>query len=268
MKPLISLSFDDGRIDNYTIVRPLLKRYNLPATFNITTAFVNGEAEKGWLAPHAPMNAEQVRALFSEPLFEIAGHGYWHENTQTDIVDGLDGLLRLLDAPMLTPSGNGFASPGTGLTPEAWRAMQPALQQAHVRYARLSLCYRSHARLKTLARKAARLLHLPRLYAYAYGDTLMGEPEGGIVRSVPVLSSIRVGELMALVSKAVREEKACVLMFHSIVPREEMKDNWDYELSQFEDFCRRLADLQTQGLLRVATTMDVVNALAQVKGEK
>ena len=42
-KALISFSFDDGRIDNYEILYPLLKQYNLPATLNITTGFVKGD---------------------------------------------------------------------------------------------------------------------------------------------------------------------------------------------------------------------------------
>lgn len=30
---IISLSFDDGRYDNYTNVLPILRKYDIPATF-------------------------------------------------------------------------------------------------------------------------------------------------------------------------------------------------------------------------------------------
>ncbi|CAK8725058.1 hypothetical protein GMJAKD_15495 [Candidatus Electrothrix aarhusensis] len=39
---LIVLTIDDGYLDFYKIAFPLLKKYNLPATFFVTTEFVNG----------------------------------------------------------------------------------------------------------------------------------------------------------------------------------------------------------------------------------
>ena len=45
-KAYISFSFDDGRIDNYTKAYPILKKHNLPATFNITTGYIEGKIRK------------------------------------------------------------------------------------------------------------------------------------------------------------------------------------------------------------------------------
>ncbi|MBK6983995.1 MAG: polysaccharide deacetylase family protein [Bacteroidetes bacterium] len=36
-KKRIALTFDDGYLNNYSIAWPILKKYNLPATFYITT---------------------------------------------------------------------------------------------------------------------------------------------------------------------------------------------------------------------------------------
>ena len=47
-KCLVSLSFDDGRIDNYTMAYPILKKIDLPATFNITMGYVTGSVEMYW----------------------------------------------------------------------------------------------------------------------------------------------------------------------------------------------------------------------------
>ena len=84
-KALINLSFDDGRIDNYNILYPLLKKYNLSATLNITTGFVRGESRLKGLAPTEPMNVDMVKEMFQDPLVEIASHGYYHLNTKEDI---------------------------------------------------------------------------------------------------------------------------------------------------------------------------------------
>lgn len=44
----IAISFDDGYIDNYTTAKPLLEKYNLPATFFITNNNIESPAEFWW----------------------------------------------------------------------------------------------------------------------------------------------------------------------------------------------------------------------------
>lgn len=46
-RALINFSFDDGRRDNFDIAYPILKHYDCPATFNITTGYITGEMKKG-----------------------------------------------------------------------------------------------------------------------------------------------------------------------------------------------------------------------------
>lgn len=91
-KALITFSFDDGRVDNYTIAFPILKKYGLPATFNITTGFVEGKFEEGKLTPASPMNLDMVKRLYADDTMEIAGHGYWHKNELSDILEGVNTL--------------------------------------------------------------------------------------------------------------------------------------------------------------------------------
>lgn len=84
-KCLVSLSFDDGRIDNYTMAYPILKKIDLPATFNITMGYVTGKLTPGNPTDVKQMNVDMVRELFSNNKFEIAGHGWAHQNDITDI---------------------------------------------------------------------------------------------------------------------------------------------------------------------------------------
>ncbi len=44
----IALTFDDGYLDNYAIARPLLEKYNLPATFFICSGNIGSYAEFWW----------------------------------------------------------------------------------------------------------------------------------------------------------------------------------------------------------------------------
>lgn len=41
-KAIVTLSFDDGRIDNYRVAKEILLPNNIPATINIATGYIDG----------------------------------------------------------------------------------------------------------------------------------------------------------------------------------------------------------------------------------
>lgn len=47
-KKSVAITFDDGYEDNYLIAKPLLEKYNLPATFFITSKSINSANEFWW----------------------------------------------------------------------------------------------------------------------------------------------------------------------------------------------------------------------------
>jgi len=165
----VCFSFDDGRIDNYTIAYPILKKYHLPATFNVTTGYVEGKFPKNRLTYAKPMTIDMVKELSHDPMVEIAGHGYWHKNTIEDILLGISSLKHYLGDDKI----EGFASPGTGLDLCYYHNHKEELLNGGINYVRLSLRYLCLPKLKTLIRKASRVLPLPILYRWAYQDTLM-----------------------------------------------------------------------------------------------
>jgi len=75
------ITFDDGFSDNHEIVLPLLKKYDLVATFFICSGFVEGEHDisRRFRNYHnmRPMNWGQVRELVSEGM-EIGAHTHSH----------------------------------------------------------------------------------------------------------------------------------------------------------------------------------------------
>ncbi len=48
LKNSVCITFDDGYIDNYTYARPILEKYDCPATFFLSTAFVGSEDVFWW----------------------------------------------------------------------------------------------------------------------------------------------------------------------------------------------------------------------------
>lgn len=262
-KAYVSFSFDDGRVDNYTTVCPILRKYQLPATFNITTGYVEGKFEKGSLTYAEPMDMQMVKDLYQDPMMEIAGHGYWHRNTVADIIQGVSELIRLLGIPKGTI--NGFASPGTGLDMNYYHQHKMELRENGIEYIRLSLRYLSSPRMKTCIRKVSRVLPFPILYRWAYQDTLMNKVEDDLIYSVPVLAPVSVAQLKSLIESVVKQKKVCVLMFHSIVESGNTRDNWDYDKDKFDALCKYLYVAQQKGQLEVVTSQKAYQIL---KAEK
>lgn len=69
----VLITFDDGYEDNFSIVVPILQKYNVPAIFFIATGLVGSEV--GGLKM---MNWEEIKNISINNLFEIGGHTITH----------------------------------------------------------------------------------------------------------------------------------------------------------------------------------------------
>jgi peptidoglycan/xylan/chitin deacetylase (PgdA/CDA1 family) len=83
----LSITFDDGYLDNYTVAAPILRRLGLPATFFVTTSFVGSTGfvapwDKKLSNPPGWMSWDQVRAL-RRWGFDIGCHTDTHINLAT-----------------------------------------------------------------------------------------------------------------------------------------------------------------------------------------
>jgi peptidoglycan/xylan/chitin deacetylase (PgdA/CDA1 family) len=83
MAGTLSITFDDGYLDNYEVAAPILCRLRLPATFFVTTGFIGSSIvapwDQGLPTRQSWMNWDQVRSLVSQG-FEIGCHSDTHLN--------------------------------------------------------------------------------------------------------------------------------------------------------------------------------------------
>jgi len=77
----ITLTFDDGYLNTYETVLPLLKKYNLPATIFLTTNL----EEKPCLGNLPRPNWEQIKEMQKSGLVEIEVHGHNHKNLKNEV---------------------------------------------------------------------------------------------------------------------------------------------------------------------------------------
>ena len=75
----VIITFDDGYRDTYTIVFPLLKRYNLKATVFLVAGRI--AQTNTWDATHEPlMDTREIREMADSGLVEFGLHSYDHAN--------------------------------------------------------------------------------------------------------------------------------------------------------------------------------------------
>lgn len=95
----VVLHFDDAYLDNHVAAMPILRRHGMPATVFASTDFVDPssglrpgmDAGKGvrW---DGYMNADELRAMDADPLFEVACHGTDHARVAVGPPTGAERL--------------------------------------------------------------------------------------------------------------------------------------------------------------------------------
>ncbi|MCD6013155.1 MAG: polysaccharide deacetylase [Flavipsychrobacter sp.] len=76
---VILLTFDDGYVNNFTYVYPVLKEFGWQATFFIIGGMLDGTYNERGQGADEKMNVEQLRQL-NPAIVQLAMHGHHHKN--------------------------------------------------------------------------------------------------------------------------------------------------------------------------------------------
>ncbi len=252
----VILSFDDGRKDNYRAAKEVLEQKKIPATFNITTGYIIGDLDdKDKPGPHEPMNVDELQELARLELFEIAGHGYRHDNDINNLINGVVGLREMLPGIEIS----GIASPHSQFDLNKLKIAKELFLKNGIKYLRISNDYSKMNKAKIWIRRINRLLHIPFLYYYVNKNALNNRNDF-LLHSVPVIKDNSFLEVLSFVKKAVKdsktEDKICILMFHSVLKKNEpFYDDlfsWDYD--KFFKLCNSLKELENKQIIQIIKT--------------
>jgi len=132
----LSITFDDGYLDNLEVAAPILERNGLPATFFVTTGFIGSQIIAPWdrNLPRQPgwLSWDQVRCLLDTGLFEIGNHTDTHLDlgrADPEAIRAELGISQRKLAEALGASASLFAYPFGGqdnITPRARELVREA----------------------------------------------------------------------------------------------------------------------------------------------
>lgn len=253
----ICLSFDDGRLDNYRVVKDILLHRNLKATFNITTAYIENKiANNLFHCPNNPLSMTMIKELYEYGIIEIAAHGHNHLNTIEDWKSGIEKLKHWLGADWYN-QGIGIASPNCGITTQELTGLQTELTSLNIRYIRIGLINQFNL-LQRIISYLSRKTKSRFLFYLAAQNSLDILGKNSYVYSVPVLKEHTIEQIKYTLDKVIMHKKDCVLMFHSILkPGEEYYDSmWSWDYAKFTQLCDYLVDLKNSKQIEVIKTKE------------
>ncbi len=260
-KAIISLSFDDGREDNYRLFKKFTIPHNIPVTLNVATAYVDGSMPaESWPTKKGPMTKEQIIELSGCSSIELALHGDAHDNTEPDVRAGRDKLASWIGSP---EDGKwGFASPYSKLPVEDFVSPDaPPFFKNDILYMRTGLKKEPLTQLQEICRKACKLLPLPIFYHTTYGYAFMQECPDKVIYSFPIFNALSFAYVKGIIDTAIRYKGAVTLMFHSIEPDSASVDEWSWDSDKFRKLCAYLVKMQKRNKLDIATTRDLYNKI-------
>lgn len=255
MKKIV-LSFDDSREDFYTRVFPLLKKYNIPATLNVISGFVNGTAKINMpSADNKAMTSSQVVECQESGLVEIACHGATHDNTK-------EGVLRNIEDMKtwgINVEGIGFASPTSILTNENIHAtgIDSLVDNGTLSYVRSGIRTRREGLVYSAFTLIDSKIRSSCLFYRLNKRCIIGNNSPKILPSVAVNYYHTTPQVKKLIAK-IHDGDAVILNFHSVLQKSDVgygRDKFYWEESKFEAL---LKELKSDNSVNVLTTKDLL----------
>lgn len=250
----VVLAFDDGRSDMITNVVPLLEKYSLPATFNITTGYIDGSLRQhNRFCENKPAHLVDLLKLKNNSLFEIASHGDQHLNSASDIKNSIIKLKKW----GIIEKKCGFGSPGHGMDCLTDDQIIHVKNQLDLDYIRIGTRLKSNV-LAKVERQIVTRFDFESGFRKIYSKCL-NEYKADVYKCIPYNKRMNIDRMkdMALLSGS--ENKVLIILFHSVLKKEEICfnniENIDFIL--FENLIHYLYKLRQSSKINIEKLIDV-----------
>ena len=255
----IALSFDDGRMDNYVMAKEILEPLQVPATFNITVGYIKKEDKIEKPSDHEPMTIEQLKELSSNTQFEIASHGYEHNNDINNLIRGAIELRKILGLSEIEKIG--IVSPRSEFDTSKLSTIIDNFMNNNISYLRVGKRFEKNSFIRKVVRKINRKMNIPSLYSWVYNQSNIRKDDNFLIYTAGIIKDNKLKEVKKLIDDAIKNDKSYILTMHSILKaNEKFYDDlftWDYY--DFYKLCKYLKKLENDKKIIICKTKDIIN---------
>lgn len=256
MKNII-LSFDDARKDFFTRAYPLLKKYNIKATLNVTSGFILHPDKFSQFSSggNKSMTSNDILECQNNGI-EIALHGSMHLNTKEDVLRN----IRELQEMGLKTENIGFASPSSCLTFENKNddGIWDLVNKGVISYIRSGIQIRREGYVYMFFSLLDSLIHSKKIFWYLNKRNIIVDTKIPFLSSVAIYSYTSLKQIQNLIT-SMPDNSSVILMFHSILKKTDIgygNDKWYWD----EILFRNLLDfLYNEKEVRICTSYDLVS---------
>lgn len=258
----ISLSFDDGRIDNYTNVLPIIKKYGLKATVHVITGYVDGTYCDKLASSSGACNITQLQEM-KKNGFEISIHGDKHITE----IDDYNTCIKKLKKWKLLENEYGFSIPHSD-EKKITNEFKNNLNLTQTKY------IRTGKNLNLLGYKYKILYLLSIIFSSGCLFNLYNEINVNkfrnmdvmLLHSVVIKKNIKWKMIKKMIKKRLSNDEWIILMFHSVLDKNNPlyhDSNWVWSTENFEKLCSFLSILQKNNIIVVDTMINIVRRCQQ-----
>ena len=257
MKKLkVCLSFDDGREDFYDYAFPILKEYNLPATLNVTTGYVDGTFKPNWESSYGAVSKEELKELKKNKI-ELAYHGDQHITDKKDFMNS----IKKFEKWGIKSDKMGFAVPGSYLEGIDTNSLQKYLNNNNVIYMRVGNAKICDNFLNKVYRKLYRMTKINLFYQLYNKNNLIDKIAPYDFPSIIVFKDDNALTLNRFLRHNCKKNRSVIFMLHGVLPTNHKcygKDEYAWSKQNFEELCKCLNQLVNDNKIEVLTVMDLL----------
>lgn len=255
-KTIICLSFDDGRKDFYDYAFPILEKYNLVASLNVTTGYVDDSFKPNWETSYGSVSKEELKELKDYGI-EIAYHGDQHITEEKDFKNSINKLNKW----NLKENKMGFAVPGSYLENINIKKFTKFLKNNSVIYMRVDNDKKCNKFYNKVFRKLYNLTNTYLFYKlYNQNNSKKNINDWYNLSSIIVFKKDNSFCLNKYIDSQIKRKSLNIFMFHGILPNNHKcygKDEYAWDTESFDNFCSHLSKLSTENKIKVKTLISI-----------
>ena len=233
----ICLSFDDGRSDAFEAYK-ILKKYNLRASFHITTGFIdNSYISDSFGQGRRPLKIDEISEMYKNDM-DISSHGDKHVMENNDFLVSYSKLFNWCKIKNNNET-IGFSVPNSLYDDNRLSefVLNNKNKLSYIRVGRHPNCYSIISKMNYVL---YHIFHLHLFFRIFNKHNLIKAEDVNRYNlfSLVIKKDTRVRDIIRLIDENKNRDKVLVLMFHSIV--EHPMDEWEYSIEDFSKLCEYL----------------------------